>query len=131
MRERIEVRRVDSQIRVEQVRQSDTQGLRCESEETPVGVEAPWPARYLDLKAGLVRTIQEFVIDLPGVLAVREGHGLSAVPLDLYNRDRPVRKHAPHAGPRREVFKARGRRLGSVRRRGGISLSHVRLKFDE
>jgi len=56
---------------------------------------------------------------------MRTVHGLSSVPLDLYDRDCPVRKHAPYPGARRDVFKAR-RSFLSGHLLGHACLSHLR-----
>ena len=49
MWERVEVRRVDSEVRVEQVREADAERLGSEAEELAVSIEAPGPPLALDL----------------------------------------------------------------------------------
>ena len=49
------------------------------------------------------------------------------MPLDLYDRDRPIRQHAPHAGARREVFKP-GRSFLSGHLLGHACFSHLPVR---
>jgi len=79
-----------------------------ETEELAIGVEAPGTALVLDLECGLIRAVEELVVDFAGVVAVGERKRLRAVPLDLHNRDRPIRQNAAHTSAWSQVLEADG-----------------------
>jgi hypothetical protein len=106
VRQRLQVRRVNREVGVEQVREPDAQSLRGETEELGVRVEAPGAARLLDLEPRLVRAVEELVIDAALVVAVGERQRLRAVPLLGDDGDRAVREDTAHAGTGRQVFEA-------------------------
>src|SRR5690349_4223791 len=105
MRERIEVRRMHRQVRVEQVREVDTERLGGKAEELSVAVEAPGAAQLLNLKRSLVAAIEELVVDPTRLVSIRKRQRLRAMPLCGNDGHRLVRQHAKHSGAGRQLLK--------------------------
>jgi hypothetical protein len=86
MWQRVDVRGVDGEYRIEQVRQPNPMRFRDQPEGSPITVEAPRPAMLSDFEPGLVVPIKELVLDLALGCLVRQLDRARAEPLDCYDR---------------------------------------------
>ena len=134
VRQRLEHRGVDGEERVEEVGEADPEGLGDQAEQGPVPVEGEGRTRGLDLQARLIVPVEELLSDPAGLVAVGQGEGLGAVPVDLDHRDRPVGQHTAYPRARGEVLDPchrcylhgrtrAGRPLTRARERGGTALA--------
>ncbi len=97
VRQRVEVRRLDRQERVEQVGERDPFRLRHEPEQPAVTVHRPGTACLLDDQPGLVVPIEELVVGLPGgLVGVGERDGVRPVPPDIDDLDGAIGEHSAH-----------------------------------
>lgn len=77
---------------------ADAERFGGEAEELAVSIETPRAAGAFDLQSGLVRPVEELVIDSALVVPVCQRQRLGAVPLQLHDRDRAVREDPANAG---------------------------------
>jgi hypothetical protein len=96
MRQCVEGRRLDGQERIEQMSEGDPLRLRDEPKEVTISVKGPCPARLFDHQAGFVAPVEQLLAGSTGIVRVREGERVRAVPLDLDDPDRPIGKYALH-----------------------------------
>ena len=85
--------------------ESDALRLGNEPEERAIAVETPRAAALNHFEARLVVAEEQLVGDASGGVLVGELDGVGAVPLDVDDRDQPVRRDAADAGRRLEVLK--------------------------
>ena len=96
---------MDGEHRIEQVGKSNALRLGYEPEKRSIAVEAPRAAALNYFEARLVVAEEQLVGDAAGGVLVGEFKGVRAVPLDVNDRDEPVRRDAADAGRRPEVLK--------------------------
>ena len=105
MRQGIDLRRVNGEMGVEQVRQPDAQSLRNQSEARAVGVETPRTS-FPDLPNRVVVPIDEPVGNLARGLSGKSIDRVRAEPLRRNNGHVAVRADPAHDGADRHIFKA-------------------------
>jgi hypothetical protein len=107
--ERLDVGGMNSEERVEEVGETDSQSLRDQAEELSVAVERPSGAGGFDLQPGLVVPVEELVTDVPLVVTVGERNRRAAVPGCLNDGNGTIGEYASKTRSRREVLKPRHR----------------------
>jgi hypothetical protein len=107
VRERIEIRRLYREERIEHPRQVDAASLGGQPEEASIGIKRPWLTGRLDREARLILAVDQLLTDVPGVVSIRERHRARSVPLGLQHCHGAVRDKALEPAARREFFQVR------------------------
>ena len=105
VRQRADVRGVDREQWVEQVRQMDALGLGDQAEERPVTVEGPGPAGLDEFKPGLVVPVEQDRTDPAVRCLVGQLQRGRPEPSHRDDGNRAVWEDSPNARVRRQLFK--------------------------
>lgn len=115
MRQRFDQRGVNSEDRIEQMREPDAVCLGHEPEQLPVAVEAPWLALFCHLKARFISAVQDLVAHPAGRVLVGEFQGVIAVPLDTHDGDEGFGKNASNGDVGLEILKSHEHDVSVIR----------------